>query len=50
MPTEARQVVAKVAPKKFFPVHTENPGLFARFVSDITKVELPQKGTTYQIS
>jgi ribonuclease J len=50
MPMEARQVVAKVAPKKFFPVHTENPGLFARFVSDITKVELPQKGTTYEIS
>lgn len=50
MPTEARQVVAKVAPKKFFPIHTENPGLFARYVSDITKVELPQKGTVYEIT
>jgi ribonuclease J len=50
MPTEVRQVVANVAPKKFFPIHTENPGLFGRFVSDLTKVELPEKGKTYEIS
>jgi ribonuclease J len=50
MPTEARKVVEMIAPKKFYPVHTENPGLFARYVSDITKVELPQKGVPYEIS
>jgi ribonuclease J len=50
MPTEARKVVEMIAPKKFYPVHTENPGLFARYVSDITKVELPQKGVAYEIS
>jgi ribonuclease J len=50
MPTEARKVIERIAPKKFYPVHTENPGLFARYVSDITKVELPQKGVPYEIS
>lgn len=50
MPTEVRKIVERIGPKRFFPVHTENPGLFARYVSDITKVELPQKGITYEIS
>jgi len=50
MPAEARKVVERIAPKKFYPVHTENPGLFARYVSDVTKVELPQKGVAYTIS
>jgi mRNA degradation ribonuclease J1/J2 len=50
MPTEVRKVVERIAPKNFFPVHTENPGLFARYVSDITKVELAQKGIGYEIS
>jgi ribonuclease J len=50
MPTEVRSVVETIAPKRFFPVHTENPGLFARFISDITKVELPQKGAVYKLS
>jgi ribonuclease J len=50
MPTEVRKVIERIAPKRFFPVHTENPGLFARYVSDITKVELAQKGIVYEIS
>jgi ribonuclease J len=50
MPTEARKFVEKVAPKKFFPVHTENPALYARYVSDIASVELAQKGVPYGIS
>jgi ribonuclease J len=50
MPTEVRKVVERIAPKKFFPVHTENPGLFGRYVSDIVKVELAQKGLAYEIS
>jgi ribonuclease J len=50
MPNEVRQVVQRIAPKKFFPVHTENPGLFARYVSDLAKVELAQKGIAYDVS
>jgi len=50
MPTEVRKVIERIAPKRFFPVHTENPGLFARYVSDIAKVELAQKGIVYEIS
>jgi hypothetical protein len=43
-------VIEQIKPKKFFPVHTENPDLFARYVSDITKPELPQKSVPYEIS
>jgi ribonuclease J len=50
MPTEARKIVQTVAPKRFFPVHTETPGLYARYVSDLTRVELAQKGISYEIS
>lgn len=49
MPTEMRQAVAKIAPRKLHPIHTEHPELFARFVSGLTNVELPVKGKTQQI-
>jgi ribonuclease J len=50
MPIEVRRIVQTIAPKKFFPVHTENPGLYARYVSDLARVELAQKGVCYEIS
>ena len=48
MPTEIKQVIAKIAPKTLWPIHTEHPALYSKFVSDITKVKLPQKAVTYQ--
>jgi ribonuclease J len=50
MPTEVRKVVEKIKPRKFFPVHTENPDLFARYVSDVTKPLVAQKSVPYEIS
>lgn len=47
MPTEVRQVIAEIAPRKLFPIHTEHPELFSRFVSGLTKVELPSKKSTH---
>ena len=44
MPTETRRVISMIKPRRLFPIHTERPDLFGRFVSDITKVELPQLG------
>jgi len=32
-----------------YPVHTEHPELYAKFVSDGMKVTVPQKNVTYQI-
>jgi ribonuclease J len=49
MPTEAKQVITKIAPTTFFPIHTQNPELYSKFVSDVTKVKLPQRSTTYEL-
>lgn len=48
MPTEIKQVITKIAPKTLFPVHTEHPELYSKFVSDITRVQLPQKNRRYE--
>jgi ribonuclease J len=48
MPTEIKQVITKIAPKTLFPIHTEYPALYSKFVSDVTKVQTPQKNRPYQ--
>jgi ribonuclease J len=50
MPTELRQVIREISPKALFPIHTEHPELFAGFVSDVTKVILPQKDRVQVLS
>jgi len=50
MPSEIKQVIKEVLPKTLFPIHTEHPELFGKFVSDLTKVTLPQKEKTQLIS
>jgi ribonuclease J len=49
MPTEMRQTIDKISPKKLYPIHTEHSELFGRFVSGITDVKLPIKNKTQQI-
>jgi mRNA degradation ribonuclease J1/J2 len=48
MPTEIKQIITKIAPKTLFPIHTEYPALYSKFVSDVTRVQLPQKSRRYQ--
>lgn len=48
MPTEMKQALTKIAPKTLFPIHTEHPTLYSKYVSDITKVKLPHIGETYE--
>jgi ribonuclease J len=48
MPTEIKQVITKIAPQTLFPIHTEYPELYSKFVSDVTKVQLPQKNRQYE--
>jgi len=50
MPTEIRQVITKIAPKTIFPIHTEHPDLYAKFVSDVARVELPKRNETHEIN
>jgi ribonuclease J len=49
MPTEVRQVIAAIKPKKLFPIHTEHPELFSRFVAGVTNVELPVRDKTCEL-
>jgi ribonuclease J len=49
MPTEIKQAITKITPKTLFPIHTEHAGLYSKFVSDVTKVKLPQRTVTYQL-
>ncbi len=42
MPTEIKQAIMEISPKTLFPIHTDHPELFGRYVADVTKVTLPQ--------
>jgi len=50
MPTEIKRAISKISPKTLFPIHTEHPELFGRYVSDVTKVTLPQRKKTFPIT
>lgn len=49
MPTELRETVGKVGPKRLVPIHTEQPGLFGRFVGDLARVEQVRKGSVLTV-
>lgn len=49
MPTEIKQVIGKISPKMLLPIHTEHPELYAKFVSDIASVKLPEKNRILQV-
>ena len=50
MPTEIKQAIREISPKRLFPIHTEHPELFGRYVADITQVTLPQRKKTQPIT
>jgi ribonuclease J len=50
MPTEVRQVIERISPKTLFPIHTEHPDLFARFVSNVANIRLPERNKTVEIA
>ena len=50
MPTEARQVIDDIKPKILFPIHTDRPALYGRYMADIAKVRLPQLGKPENIA
>ena len=49
MPTELREAIGEIAPKRLIPIHTEQPELYRLFVKDLTKVELVNKGSTLEL-
>lgn len=49
MPTELREAIGEIAPKRLLPIHTEQPELYRLFVKDLTKVDLASKGATIEL-
>lgn len=50
MPLQLKAALRKINAKNIFPVHTENPQLFARFMVDLKgKTTLVEKGREYQL-
>ena len=49
MPTELRETIGRIEPKRLVPIHTEQPELYRLFVKDLTQVELGNKGSTVEL-
>ncbi len=49
MPTELRETIAQVNPRRLVPIHTEQPRLFELFVKDLAKVDQVQKGSSLSL-
>ena len=49
MPTELRETIGSVNPKRLVPIHTEQPELYRLFVKDLTQVEIGAKGSTITV-
>ena len=50
MPLQLKSALRKIDAKRVFPVHTENPELFARFMADLKgQVTLVEKAKEYQL-
>lgn len=49
MPTELREAIGRISPKRLLPIHTEQPELYRLFVKDLTNVELAQRGATIEV-
>ena len=49
MPTELRETIGSVKPKRLVPIHTEQPELYKLFVKDLAQVEIGAKGSTMEV-
>jgi ribonuclease J len=48
MPLELRDIIKEIDPKRVFPIHTEDPGLFAKFCRTInSEFKIPEIGMKY---
>jgi ribonuclease J len=49
MPSELKSSIEQIKPRRLFPIHTEYPGLYAKYLSDASTIESPAKGKTYEL-
>jgi len=49
MPSELKTKIQRIKPRKLFPIHTDHPGLYAKYVADLAKIECPLRGRRYEV-
>jgi ribonuclease J len=49
MPSELKKNIERIKPKKLFPIHTEHPALYGKYVADAAKIESPSRGKMYEL-
>lgn len=50
-PLQIQEIMERIKPKNVFPIHTEYPNLFSKFISKFSeKVILPKKGVKYNMT
>jgi ribonuclease J len=49
MPDQLKSALARIGPKTVYPIHTEHPELYAKFISGVVGVRVPQKNMTYPV-
>jgi len=50
MPSELKASIEQIHPRRLFPIHTEYPGLYGKYVSNSARIEMPEKGRFYDLS
>jgi ribonuclease J len=50
MPSELKKSIERIKPRRLFPIHTEYPGLFAKYLADTAKIEVPSRGKLFEIT
>ena len=50
MPNQLKAAISRIAPKMIYPIHTDHPELYAKFVSEVASVTVPQKNVAYPVN
>jgi ribonuclease J len=49
MPDQLKSAIARISPKRVYPIHTDHPELYAKFISGVASVTVPQKNVAYPV-
>jgi ribonuclease J len=49
MPDQLKSAIARIGPKRVYPIHTDHPELYAKFISGVASVTVPEKNVTYPV-
>lgn len=49
MPVQLKEAVARIGSKVVYPIHTDHPELYAKFISEVANVTVPQRNVAYRV-